>query len=91
VDEDATVEPDSLLDPEDAGALEPEPGMGITGITSRILQLPLGRRGLPLPPRYACPNGDGYEYWRFDVAKPVPPCPNDGAALVLDDDDDGVV
>lgn len=51
---------------------------------SQSMQLPPGRRGLPLPPRYVCPAGD-YEYFQFDVAKPVPLCPEDGSTLVLDD------
>jgi hypothetical protein len=56
----------------------------LLNFTSRTMQLPPGRRGLPLPPRYVCPAGD-YWYFQIDVAKPVPPCPHDGSTLVLDD------
>jgi hypothetical protein len=50
---------------------------------ARGVALPPGERRLPLGPRYVCPV-DGYEFFRRDVAKPVPPCPNDGSELVLD-------
>ena len=52
-------------------------------IPPRTVQLPPGRRSLPLPQRYVCPAG--HEDFRFDAGKPVPPCPHDGLTLVLDD------
>jgi hypothetical protein len=52
---------------------------------TRTILLPPGDLRLPLPPRYVCPV-DGYEFFRHDLARPVPPCPNDGTALVLDGD-----
>lgn len=50
---------------------------------ARTILLPPGNPRLPLPPRYVCPV-DGYEYFRHDLARPVPPCPNDGTELLLD-------
>jgi hypothetical protein len=51
---------------------------------TRVFAAPPGDRRLPLPPRYVCPV-DGYEFFRHDLARPVPPCPNDGTALVPGD------
>lgn len=46
---------------------------------------PPGDLDLPLSPRYVCPV-DGYEFYRHDLARPVPPCPHDGTTLVAGDD-----
>ncbi|MFG6197941.1 hypothetical protein [Nonomuraea sp. JJY05] len=47
------------------------------------LQPPPGPGRAPMPPRYVCPR-DGYEWFRLDLAEPVPACPNDGTPLVRD-------
>ncbi|MET7424248.1 hypothetical protein [Dactylosporangium sp. NPDC005555] len=59
-----------------AGELVPADGQ-------RGVHPPPGVARVPLAPRYVCPNGD-YEYFRIDVARPVPTCPHDGADLVAD-------
>ncbi|MFI7124456.1 hypothetical protein ACIBQ1_02110 [Nonomuraea sp. NPDC050153] len=47
------------------------------------VQPPPGPGRAPMPPRYVCPQ-DGYEWFHLDLSEPVPTCPNDGVALVLD-------
>lgn len=52
--------------------------------SDRAVVPPPGGIRVPLGPRYVCPNGD-FEYFRRDIAQPVPPCPHDGAELVAAD------
>ncbi|GAA5051193.1 hypothetical protein HNP84_006513 [Thermocatellispora tengchongensis] len=57
----------------------------------RLLEVPERVRAFePLPgaarhiriPRYACPQGDGEPWFRFDVRDPVPTCPVHGLDFV---------
>jgi hypothetical protein len=57
-----------------------------TNDPTRAVTPPPGDLRLPLAPRYVCPV-DGYEFFRHDLARPVPLCPNDGSALVQDPGD----